>query len=812
MTAVRPIRLASGRLLHKVFFSSAFASLSLIAWGSAQAATTYYVRTDGGDASQCTGRSDAAYPGSGTAQACAWKNPNIALPPSGSARIAGGDTLLIGAGTYQIGNGGYMQAVPSGTTTARTRILGKAGAKLAGVAGTHRVLNLEGSSNVEIGNLEITDLSDCVYNHSNSTATCVAGGPWARGGIYASASRNVWLHDLNIHGLAARGIQAGGLTDWTVERVKILRNGTAGWTGDIGTGSSNSGKITLRNIEIGWNGCGERVATGEAWACWGQQTGGYGDGLGTAATGGQWLIEDAFIHHNTSDGLDLLYMDGADTSSVTVRRLYSVANAGNQVKVSGNSLIENSVIVGYCTFYKGKYFMVDGDYCRAYGATLLLNLSGNDTAIVRHNTLAGEGDNQITYNNGTSTDRIYIQNNVAVGFPYFSTGALRSFSDGSAPAVKSFSGNLIWNVDSCQSGAICGQNPKLANMTLAGFDAEPLAGSPAIDKAPMISAVTTDFLLQKRPSGAANDIGAYEMQPAGGGTTITTQAAFDFNGDGQSDVLWRNARTGANAIWKSASSGALQSVAGVADLNWEIVGADDFNGDGKSDVLWRNKRTGANAIWYSGNEGSAQAMKGVTDLAWKIVGTGDFDGDGKSDVLWRNNRTGAAAIWKSGNYNTQQAMTRVTNLAWQIVGTADLDGDGKSDVLWRNGRTGANTIWKSANSSLTLAMRSVTDLAWKIVGTGDFNGDGKDDVVWRNDRTGANAIWKSGSYNAPQAMTAVTNLAWQIVATGDFNGDGRSDVLWRNKSTGAGVIWKSASAGTSQSIGGIADVTWTVEP
>jgi hypothetical protein len=213
-------------------------------------------------------------------------------------------------------------------------------------------------------------------------------------------------------------------------------------------------------------------------------------------------------------------------------------------------------------------------------------------------------------------------------------------------------------------------------------------------------------------------------------------------------------------------------------------------------VLWRNKRTGANAIWYSGSEGSAQAMKGVTDLAWKIVGTGDFDGDGKSDVMWRNNRTGAAAIWKSGNYNTQQAMTRVTNLAWQIVGTGDLDGDGKSDVLWRNGRTGANTIWKSANSSMTLAMRSVTDLAWKIVGTGDFNGDGKDDVVWRNDRTGANAIWKSGSYNAPQAMTAVTNLAWQIVATGDFNGDGRSDVLWRNKSTGAGVIWKSASAGT----------------
>ena len=53
------------------------------------AATTYYVRTDGGDASQCTGRADAAYPGSGTGQACAWKHPFYALArPATSASPA----------------------------------------------------------------------------------------------------------------------------------------------------------------------------------------------------------------------------------------------------------------------------------------------------------------------------------------------------------------------------------------------------------------------------------------------------------------------------------------------------------------------------------------------------------------------------------------------------------------------------------------------------------------------------------------------------------------------------------------------------
>jgi len=510
--------LTNSRKLSKLVVSL---SLGLAAIGSAQAAT-YYVRTDGGDGSQCNGRADAAYPGSGTGQNCAWKNPNIALPNSGSARIVGGDTLMIGAGSYQIGSGGYMQKVPSGTSTAKTRILGKAGTKLVGVGGVHRVLNLDGSSNVEIGNLEITDGSDCVYNHSQSVAACTSSMPWARVGLYARASSNVWLHDVNIHGMAKNGANAGGLTNWTMERVKFNKNGSAGWDGNIGTGASNSGSIIMRDIEIAWNGCGERVSTGEPWACWAQQTGGYGDGFGTTDTGGQWLIEDAFIHHNTSDGLDLRYMDGADSTKVTLRRIYAVANAGNQVKVKGNSLIENSVLVGQCTWFRGKYYMTEGDLCRAYGSSLLMILTGNDVATVRHNTIAGEGDAQIAYGEGASTDKIYVQNNLVVGFPYYAnTSSNTLFAGGGAPAAKSFSGNMGWNTRSCPSGSICAQNPTLKNMTLASFDAEPLDGSPVIDKAPMISAVTTDFVMGQRPTGAGNDVGAYEYG-AGGTSPIPT--------------------------------------------------------------------------------------------------------------------------------------------------------------------------------------------------------------------------------------------------------------------------------------------------
>jgi len=35
----------------------------------------------------------------------------------------------------------------------------------------------------------------------------------------------------------------------------------------------------------------------------------------------------------------------------------------------------------------------------------------------------------------------------------------------------------------------------------------------------------------------------------------------------------------------------------IADLNWQIVAVGDYDGDGKSDLLWRNSSTGENYIY-----------------------------------------------------------------------------------------------------------------------------------------------------------------------------------------------------------------------
>jgi hypothetical protein len=56
----------------------------------------------------------------------------------------------------------------------------------------------------------------------------------------------------------------------------------------------------------------------------------------------------------------------------------------------------------------------------------------------------------------------------------------------------------------------------------------------------------------------------------------------------------------------------------VTNLAWQIVATGDFNGDGRSDVLWRNTGTGADVIWKSASASSPQSMAGVPDLAWTV--------------------------------------------------------------------------------------------------------------------------------------------------------------------------------------------------
>jgi hypothetical protein len=247
----------------------------------------------------------------------------------------------------------------------------------------------------------------------------------------------------------------------------------------------------------------------------------------------------------------------------------------------------------------------------------------------------------------------------------------------------------------------------------------------------------------------------------------------DFNGDGKTDILWRNKSTGQNVLWlmNGAAFSSYSLIDAVADTNWQIVGTGDFNGDGKTDILWRNKTTGQNALWFMNGAAfsSYSLIDAVADTNWQIVGTGDFNGDGKTDILWRNKSTGQNVLWlmNGAAFSSYSLIDAVADTNWQIVGTGDFNGDGKTDILWRNKSTGQNVVWLmngAAFSSYSL-IDAVADTNWEIVGTADFNSDGKTDILWRNKSTGQNIVWfmNGTTYSSYAELLQITDTNWEIV-------------------------------------------------
>lgn len=548
------------------------AQLIYAAWTTQAAAQglIFYVRPDGGSALQCTGAADAPYPGSGAGQPCAWDHPFRALPPGGAARIAGGDTLLIAPGAYMIGYGApetehcfaagafacTMLPIPGGPDAMHpTRILGDQlqPPELWGTERVAYVVDLTDASNVELGYLEITDHAPCVEFHAHgwggSPFTCERDdapfGPWASIGIQAEDSANVYLHDLDIHGLASIGVHAGRLTDWTVEDVRIAGNGMAGWDGDLWDdgGDVNAGALTFRRWTVEWNGCAETYPGGQPTACWAQPAGGYGDGFATGTSGGHWLVEDSVIRYNTSDGLDFLYVSEPD-SSIVVRRTLVEGNAGNQIKTfRGPFTLENSIVVGNCGFFAGQPFTYAADYdhdgtpdssvdnCRALGTALAIGLTAGDQASVVNNTVTSEGDCLVTAEASSPTngdERVLLRNDIFAG----QTDFLQPFEETCLVYEESFAADpfdLDYSVidrvkhDPCPGAhSICGGGPGVVSAAVDAFDAHLPAGSPAIDAGTPGAAPADDFAGNGRD--AQPDIGAYEYgsSPAATGTPTVT--------------------------------------------------------------------------------------------------------------------------------------------------------------------------------------------------------------------------------------------------------------------------------------------------
>jgi hypothetical protein len=625
-------------------------SLALLA--DVSEAVTYYIRTDGGTAEQCNGTVDAPYPGSGTNQACAWSHPFWALDSNGGWKIQGGDTLFIYSGSYQMGFGApntsgwcssdgawvcYLPPLPSGSNAQTpTRIFGKgwdsgcaSPPELWGTQRADLILNLNGTSNAVIDCLEITDHSGCVESHPNSSVACHSDtypyGDWALVGIHAADSSNVTLRHLNIHGLAHTGIWAGRLTDWTVEDVRIVGNGSAGWDGDLQEGvdqNANHGTLTFRRLTVEWSGCAESYPGGQPNNCWGQAVGGYGDGFGQGGlTGGHWIIEDSVFRYNTQDGIDMLYVREAN-SQIEIRRTKSYGNAGDQIKVNGPTRIENSLMVSNCGYFNGKSFTYPNgvEDCRAGGSALVFSMRRGTKVSVVNSTLVGQGDCLLTV--GCDTEALpscdgsevpIIQNNIFQGHSEFGTDDMTCDiwfdHDNFYQTQEDY--NVIHpdtKLGEFQHGSHdIFQDPFFVNANLETFNGHLQAESPAIDSGLPVGSLnglipSDDLTGSLRPYGSGVDRGAYEYR--------ATRGRDEIIGTWSSGIWYRNVAT---STWtKMYSSSSVPS---------GPIAAGDVTGDGRADVVsvWQSD------LWYQ--NGATLGWTKVCTPAPDKLAVGDITGD-----------------------------------------------------------------------------------------------------------------------------------------------------------------------------------------
>ncbi|HVE71218.1 MAG TPA: M57 family metalloprotease [Thermoanaerobaculia bacterium] len=313
---------------------------------------------------------------------------------------------------------------------------------------------------------------------------------------------------------------------------------------------------------------------------------------------------------------------------------------------------------------------------------------------------------------------------------------------------------------------------------------------------------------------------AAEALYPGGSCATPEPVRHDFNGDGKSDILWRQGNTGENYVY-TMNGHQITSAAPINVLPtiWEVAATGDTDGDLKADIVWRQ----AGDIYLYRMNGNSILSQGfittVADLAWRIVAMADFNGDNKDDILFRHDITGDNYLYLMNGFAIQTPgfVPQVPDLNWKVAAAADFTGDGAADILWRHEVTGENYLWSMYGHTLLAStfINTIADQGWQVAGAGDFNADGKADIVWKYDTEGYVYLYMmNGPSVIGQGFIAdIFDANWRVATVADYNGDGKTDVLLRHAVTGDNYIYlmDGTTITTPGFIQQVPDLNWVIQ-
>ncbi|KXZ29959.1 hypothetical protein AYB33_02555 [Leptospira santarosai] len=328
----------------------------------------------------------------------------------------------------------------------------------------------------------------------------------------------------------------------------------------------------------------------------------------------------------------------------------------------------------------------------------------------------------------------------------------------------------------------------------------------------------------------------------------------DFNGDGISDILFFNPKSG---NWKAAEgrkeggynfklyANRYQGYSGSEKIRFfkgNVSG--DYNGDGRSDIAFYLPETRDFVVAeHDGRvfqfRSYGRLMSGIPDIFRMEWFAGDYDGNGLSDSVLFDEPTGQWTLMlnKGGSFEFLRFSKKFQNIFRNdyapdgnldssstndstkpgkdhdkvnfLVG--DYNGDGRTDISLYDSRSGKWFVGENhrnpnKNDSVYFQMQ------WKLYKvftapeqalfghdrfSGDFNGDGFSDFLLFDRSNGEWTLGETGNGTINFRIWSRTPQFKTVTRwlQGDFNGDGRTDIGFYNANDGKFWIGESTLNG-----------------
>ena len=253
----------------------------------------------------------------------------------------------------------------------------------------------------------------------------------------------------------------------------------------------------------------------------------------------------------------------------------------------------------------------------------------------------------------------------------------------------------------------------------------------------------------------------------------------DINGDGNSDILWRN-NDGTAYAWTMNGLNVIASGQLTGAGNWTIQRTGDVNGDGKADLIWKNT-DGTHYLWLM-NVFTPIGTRLLTGAGtgWNVTHLADLNGDNKADILWRHT-DGTIFAWLMDGVNIiSSGQLLGAGTGYQISHTADLNGDGKRDIVWKH-TDGSAYAWLMNGLTFTGTKQLIAAGSGYVIShVADLNGDSKNDILWRHTNGTVFGWLMNGLDNIDNRELIGSGTGYTITHTADFNNDGRTDLVWKH--------------------------------